>query len=256
MKRDSITFARNLKNLRNSQKLTMQQMADNLGVVRQTVSDWEKGTASPGIDILANVCKIFDVSADTMMFGNILDEVNFEDNYEEHKRVIFPRKNEGEEPKGIYRPIDVDIAYLEDIWNITEIEFSDRLVIAIGLYRMGYKITDIYEQGFTVLLKMNVIEDQLKHDIFEIMEHLIHHDDTYLANKRERFAEKFERVKSNLINDTLIEFIGMDPSGYKFYVVNEYGAILGYANSITECTIIIDEQQDYSKKYEIMEVQE
>lgn len=40
----------------------MQQMADNLGVVRQTVSDWEKGTASPGIDILANVCKIFDVS--------------------------------------------------------------------------------------------------------------------------------------------------------------------------------------------------
>lgn len=51
MKRESITFARNLKNLRNSQKLTMQQMADNLGVVRQTVSDWEKGTASPGIDI-------------------------------------------------------------------------------------------------------------------------------------------------------------------------------------------------------------
>ena len=246
MKRESITFARNLKNLRNSQKLTMQQMAEKLGAVRQTVSDWEKGTASPGIDILANVCKIFDVSADTMMFGNILDEVNFEDNYEEHKRVIFPRKNEGEEPKGIYRPIDVDIEYLEDIWNITEIE----------LYRKGYKITDIYEQGFTVLLKMNVIEDQLKHDIFEIMEHLIHHDDTYLANKRERFAEKFERVKSNLINDTLIEFIGMDPSGYKYYVVNEYGAILGYANSIAECTIIIDEQQDYSKKYEIMEVQE
>lgn len=145
MKRESITFARNLKNLRNSQKLTMQQMAEKLGAVRQTVSDWEKGTASPGIDILANVCKIFDVSADTMMFGNILDEVNFEDNYEEHKRVIFPRKNEGEEPKGIYRPIDVDIEYLEDIWNITEIEFSDRLVIAIGLYRKGYKITDIYE---------------------------------------------------------------------------------------------------------------
>ncbi len=92
---------------------------------------------------------------------------------------------------------------------------------------------------------MNVIENQLKHDIFEIMEHLIHHDDTYLANKRERFAEKFERVKSSLINDTVIEFIGMDPSGYKYYVVNENGAILGYANSITECTIIIDEQQDY-----------
>ena len=249
MKRESITFARNLKNLRNSQKLTMQQIAEKLGAVRQTVSDWENGTSSPGIDVLANICKIFDVSADTMMFGNILDEVNFEDNYEEHKRVIFPRKNEGEESKGIYRPID-------DVWNITVIDFCERLVIALGLSRMGYKITDIYEQGFTVLLKMNVIEDQLKHDIFEIMEHLIHRDDTYLANKRERFAEKFERVKSNLINDTLIEFIGMDPSGYKYYVVNEYGAILGYANSIAECTILIDEQQDYSKKYEIMDVQE
>ena len=69
MKRESITFARNLKNLRNSQKLTLQQIAEKLGAVRQTVSDWEKGTSSPGIDVLANKCKIFDVSADTMMFG-------------------------------------------------------------------------------------------------------------------------------------------------------------------------------------------
>lgn len=256
MKRESITFARNLKNLRNSQKLTMQQIAEKLGAVRQTVSDWEKGTSSPGIDVLANICKIFDVSADTMMFGNILDEVNFEDNYEEHKRVIFPRKNEGEEPKGIYRPIDVDIDYIDDVWNITVIDFCERLVIALGLSRMGYKITDIYEQGFTVLLSLNVVEEQLKHDIFEIMDHLIHHDDAYLCQKMEGFSNKFARVESNLVNDTLIEIIGKDPSGYKYYVVNEYGAILGYANSIAECTIIIDEQQDYSKKYEIMDVQE
>ena len=180
---------------------------------------------------------------------NILDEVNFEDNYEEHKRVIFPRKNEGEEPKGIYRPIDV-------VWNITVIDFCERLVIALGLSRMGYKITDIYEQGFTVLLSLNVVEEQLKHDIFEIMDHLIHHDDAYLCQKLEGFSNKFARVESNLVNDTLIEIIGKDPSGYKYYVVNEYGAILGYANSIAECTIIIDEQQDYSKKYEIMDVQE
>ena len=50
-------------------KLTLQQIAEKLGAVRQTVSDWEKGTSSPGIDVLANICKIFDVSADTMMFG-------------------------------------------------------------------------------------------------------------------------------------------------------------------------------------------
>lgn len=42
MKRESITFARNLKNLRNSQKLTLQQIAEKLGAVRQTVSDWER----------------------------------------------------------------------------------------------------------------------------------------------------------------------------------------------------------------------
>ena len=122
---------------------------------------------------------------------NILDEVNFEDNYEEHKRVIFPRKNEGEEPKGIYRPIDVDIDYIDDVWNITVIDFCERLVIALGLSRMGYKITDIYEQGFTVLLSLNVVEEQLKHDIFEIMDHLIHHDDAYLCQKLEGFSNKF-----------------------------------------------------------------
>ena len=38
MKRESITFARNLKNLRNSQKLTMQQMAEKLGAIETTTS--------------------------------------------------------------------------------------------------------------------------------------------------------------------------------------------------------------------------
>lgn len=68
MKRESITFARNLKNLRNSQKLTLQQIAEKLGAVRQTVSDWEREHQVLEL-MLANICKIFDVSADTMMFG-------------------------------------------------------------------------------------------------------------------------------------------------------------------------------------------
>ena len=35
-----------------------------------------------------------------------------------------------------------------------------------------------------------------------------------LCQKLEEFSEKFERVESNFVNDTLIEVIGKDSSGY------------------------------------------
>lgn len=47
-----------IKDLRNKQILTQNQLADKLNVSRQTVSNWEKGTCQPDCDSVLKLCKV------------------------------------------------------------------------------------------------------------------------------------------------------------------------------------------------------
>ena len=54
-----IKFTDNLKNLRQSAKLTQGQLATKLGVDQRTISAWEKGVCEPSFEMLAKLCEIF-----------------------------------------------------------------------------------------------------------------------------------------------------------------------------------------------------
>ena len=43
---------------------TQEQLSEKLGVSRQAVSRWELGETTPEMNILIQLCKVFDVSAD------------------------------------------------------------------------------------------------------------------------------------------------------------------------------------------------
>lgn len=47
-----------IKDLRNKQILTQNQLTDKLNVSRQTVSNWEKGTCQPDCDSVLKLCKV------------------------------------------------------------------------------------------------------------------------------------------------------------------------------------------------------
>ena len=55
-----IKFSENLKTLRQSKKLTQNQLSKILGVDQRTISAWEKGVCEPGFEILAKLCELFD----------------------------------------------------------------------------------------------------------------------------------------------------------------------------------------------------
>ena len=55
-----IKFSENLKTLRQSKKLTQNQLSKILGVDQRTISAWEKGVCEPSFEILAKLCKLFD----------------------------------------------------------------------------------------------------------------------------------------------------------------------------------------------------
>ena len=56
-----------LKNLREKNRLTQDQLAERVMVSRQAVSRWENGVTQPNTDTLKLLSKVFDVSINTLL---------------------------------------------------------------------------------------------------------------------------------------------------------------------------------------------
>ena len=61
----------NLKKIRKEHNLSQEDLAESLGVSRQSVSKWESGQAYPEMDKVLQICKMFDVSIDDLLNQDI-----------------------------------------------------------------------------------------------------------------------------------------------------------------------------------------
>lgn len=57
-------FAERIKELREERKLTMSQLAKELGIRQSTISRWERGERLPNLDAIIALAKFFKVSTD------------------------------------------------------------------------------------------------------------------------------------------------------------------------------------------------
>ena len=79
-------FSQNLQKIRSEKNLSQEQLADKIGVSRQTISAWESGKASPELDKTTAISKLFSVSIDELV-GEIkteasnFDKKEYEKNY-------------------------------------------------------------------------------------------------------------------------------------------------------------------------------
>ena len=69
-----MAFSENLQFLRARQGLTQEQLAETLGVSRQSVSKWESGLSFPEMDTILKLCDLFSVSLDTLLRGDAAAE--------------------------------------------------------------------------------------------------------------------------------------------------------------------------------------
>lgn len=60
-------FSENLKRFRKQKKLTQEELATKLGVIRATYWSYEKGSIMPPYDKLEQIADIFDVTIDELM---------------------------------------------------------------------------------------------------------------------------------------------------------------------------------------------
>ncbi len=61
--------ANSIKKLRQEKQLSQEQLAEQLHVTRQAVSNWETGKTQPDIDTLTQLASIFDVSVERIIYG-------------------------------------------------------------------------------------------------------------------------------------------------------------------------------------------
>lgn len=62
-----------IADLRKINRLTQQELADNMGVSFQTISKWERGTSLPDITVLPLLAEYFQVSTDQLLGLKPLD---------------------------------------------------------------------------------------------------------------------------------------------------------------------------------------
>lgn len=62
-----MNFGEKLKNLRASQKLTQQQLANRIGVTKLVVSYYESGDRYPSYDVLVKIARIFHTTTDYLL---------------------------------------------------------------------------------------------------------------------------------------------------------------------------------------------
>ena len=55
--------------LRKQAGLSQEQLGDKMGVSRQAVSKWESGQVNPDLQYIMALCRLFEVSADYLLFG-------------------------------------------------------------------------------------------------------------------------------------------------------------------------------------------
>ncbi|HJC22483.1 MAG TPA: helix-turn-helix domain-containing protein [Candidatus Eisenbergiella merdavium] len=60
-------FANRIKYLRQSRELSQVQLAQRLGVVKQSVSNWENDNIMPSVEMLKKIADFFEVSTDYLL---------------------------------------------------------------------------------------------------------------------------------------------------------------------------------------------
>lgn len=60
-------FAIRLKELRQGSNQTQKELAVKLNTTNDSIYSWEKGRSQPSIEIIRQICKVFDVSADYLL---------------------------------------------------------------------------------------------------------------------------------------------------------------------------------------------
>ncbi len=135
-----MTFGNKLAQLRREQNYTQEQLADILGVTRQSVSKWESDIAYPETEKLIKICELFDCSLDYFLKnGESTKENTTQENIknEDHTEITFslPKLKERKSNKTLWGL---------PLWHVAK---NARGIVAIGVKANGIISVGVVAKG-------------------------------------------------------------------------------------------------------------
>ena len=130
-------FADNLKNLRKRRNISQEQLAEKVGVSRQSVSKWETSEAYPEMNNILELCKIFKCNISDLVNDKMVDIDSLDE--EVKMSVVKLKKEKQSQMKGISKVLSL-VGKITAIVLRVAIGF---LVAAMILIPIGYKYVDI-----------------------------------------------------------------------------------------------------------------
>lgn len=122
-----MSFRTNLSSLRTAQGMTQEQLAEMLGVSRQSVTKWESGKSTPEMDKLLKLCEIFSCTLDELVCGDLSG------------RETQPSQPEALEPAGL---CGYDEERTGFAWNVS---------LGVGCFIMGPALLCLTQSAGDVL---------------------------------------------------------------------------------------------------------
>lgn len=232
MNREEITFHKNLRNARNLAGLSQQDLADKIHVTRQAISAWEMNRGKPDISILHGLCQIFHLSADEMMYGCVVSRADDNIPVPEPSGSSWRFESLKITGKGFYVVIDEDLG---ELFPILGFDFGRIATIVCELHRMGYMITEIFDNGFSIFLRTDAEAASFEGVLFSVIDCIIHHDNAPMEEHRNRYESMYSEYYEKVYDDVMKELYDREISRFQYYWVDKEENTRGFGDSREEC---------------------
>ena len=136
-------FADNLKRIRKSRNISQEELAEKVGVSRQSVSKWETSEAYPEMNNMLELCKIFKCRLNDLVNDNMVDLDSLDE--EIKMSVVKFKKEKQKQMKGISKVLSL-VGLITAI--VLRVVFGF-LVVGMILLPIGFNYIDI-EDGHVV----------------------------------------------------------------------------------------------------------
>ena len=186
-------FGDNLKRVRKMRKISQEDLADKLGVSRQSVSKWETGENYPSMTNIMCLCTIFKCNINELVHEDMSDINSLDD---EVKMSVVKFKEEKQKKVKVLSKIIAVISKIGWICSIVGISIMTLITIVLPI---ALKNVDIKENK--IVTKNNVIE------IVEVNDKLVlkHNNIVFgVESDQATIAMIKDVINSNLNNKSLL----------------------------------------------------
>lgn len=113
-----------ISELRNEKNMTQQQLADKLSVTDRAISNWENGRRLPDISLMKELCSIFGITIDELIYCKKIKKEDIDNILEKNAIELYTTKRK-----------------IENLQILTELLICAGIVITITLTAMISKTT-------------------------------------------------------------------------------------------------------------------